>query len=290
MRELLSVLDDPATELLPYKGFQSVNALVPASVRNSKVIHWKGTIFSWLAKGLFTILNPKPAPRPGDFYLLTHTLDEEVTTALVRKCKAEQTSVQAALCAALLLAYQTVNGKSARNKVISPVDIRRYLPAIGRDHLFAFAPIVELSLSQKDMQNDFWQEARRIKQMLVEKTEKIDAAEMLFVTEYFHGSTHALLRHMRSTKGSHDVTISNMGVLDIPVSYYNFRVRTIHSPSVGFPWRNPNTLVVSTFAGKMNFSFCSHESFLPQIEGEKICREALWVLLEGSHQQMPLGM
>ena len=119
-----------------------------------------------------------------------------------------------------------------------------------------------------------------MKQTLMEKAENIDAGEMLFITEYFQSSTPALLNHMRSTKGSHDITISNMGVLDIPVTYHNFRVRAIHSPSVGFPWRNPNTLVVSTFAGRMDFSFCSHESFLPMIDAEKICREAMWVLLQ----------
>ena len=283
MRELLLLLDNPDMPLEPYQGFQSVNSLVPASIRDSRMIHWKGKLFSTLAKGLFAVLNPKPTPREGSYYLLTHTLDKETTTALVKKCKAEKTTVQAALCTSFLLAHQSVMGKASRNKVISPVDIRRYLPGIGRDHLFAFAPIVELSLSRKGPQNDFWQETRRIKQTLVEKAENVNAAEMIFITEYFHGSTGALLRHMRSTKGSHDITISNMGILDIPVSYNNFRVRAIHSPSVGFPWRNPNTLVVSTFAGKMDFSFCSHESFLPMIDAEKICREAMWGLCENTH-------
>jgi len=282
MRELLLLLDVPEMELEPYEGFQSVDSLVPASIRNSRAVHWKGKLYSALAKGLFAILNPKPTPREGSYYLLTHTLDKETTAALIRKCKAEKTTVQAALCTASLLAYQSAQGKSFRNKVISPVDIRRYLPAVGRDHLFAFAPIVELSLTQKGEQPDFWPETRKMKQALVDKTEKVNAAEMMFITEYFHNSTGALLRHMRSTKGSHDITISNMGILDIPVSYHNFTVKAIHSPSIGFPWRNPNTLVVSTFAGKMDFSFCSHESFLSIIDAEKICREAMWVLLEGS--------
>lgn len=280
MRELLLLLDDPEMEMEPYEGFQSVDALIPAPIRENRTIHWKGKLFAMLAKGLFAVLNPKPAPREGGYYFLSQTMDKEATSALVKKCKAEKTTVQAALCTASLLAHQSVMGKTSRNKVISPVDIRRYLSAIGRDHLFAFAPIVELSLSRKGAPDDFWQEARNMKQALVEKAENIKAAEMLFITEYFHGSTGALLRHMRSTRGSHDITISNMGVLDIPVSYNNFRVRALHSPSVGFPWRNPNTLVVSTFAGKMDFSFCSHESFLPMVDAEKICREAMWVLLQ----------
>jgi NRPS condensation-like uncharacterized protein len=283
MRELLLLLDNPEMELEAYEGFQSVNALVPASVRDSRMIHWKGKLFSALAKGLFAILNPKPTPRAGNYYLLTSTLDKETTTALVKKCKAEKTTIQAALCTASLLAHRSVKGKASRNKVISPVDIRRYLPAIGRDHLFAFAPIVELSLSKEIESGEFWAETRKMKQALVEKADQVNAAEMMFITEYFHNSTGALLRHMRSTKGSHDITISNMGVLDIPATYNNFRVRALHSPSVGFPWRNPNTLVVSTFAGRMDLTFSSHESFLPIIDAEKICREAMWVLLEGTH-------
>ncbi|GGN04238.1 peptide synthetase [Dyadobacter beijingensis] len=280
MRELLTLLDDPDLELQPYEGFQSAGSIVPTEISTNKIIHWKGKAFSWLAKGLFFVLNPQPVARTGKYYYLTHTLDRETTSALVSKCKEEQTTVQAALCTASLLAHHAVRGKESRNKVISPVDIRRYLPEIGRDHLFAFAPIVELSITPKDGQTRFWDEARHLKQMLVEKTGKIDAAEMIFVTEYFHNSTPALLRHMRATKGSHDITISNMGVLDIPASYNTFRVRAIHSPSVGFPWRNPNTLVISTFNGRMNLSFCSHESFLPQLDAEKICREAMWVLLQ----------
>lgn len=280
MRELLITLDQPDTVLEPYEGFQSIRELVPPEIRNSKSIRFKGTLFSWLAKGFFTFLNPRPADREGGFYFLTGPLDVDTTRALVRKCKAEKTSVQAALCAASLLAHRSVRGKMARNKAISPVDIRRYLPLIGRDHLFAFAPIVELSLSGNSADSNLWEEARKMKESLVQKADKLNAAEMLFITEYFHSSTGALLRHMRSTRGSHDVTISNMGVLDIPSDFRSFKVKAIHSPSVGFPWRNSNTLVISTYNGQMDFSFCSHESFLPQIEAQKICGEAMHLLMK----------
>ena len=113
---------------------------------------------------------------------------------------------------------------------------------------------------------------------LTGKANKIDAAEMMVVTEHFHSSTGALLRHMRSSKGSHDLTLSNMGVLDIRADYRTFSLRAVHSPSVGFPWRNSNTLVVSTFQGQMNFSFCSNEGFLSQQVAKTILDQATNIL------------
>ena len=50
MRELLLLLENPDMPLEPYQGFQSVNSLVPASIRDSRMIHWKGKLFSTLAK------------------------------------------------------------------------------------------------------------------------------------------------------------------------------------------------------------------------------------------------
>jgi hypothetical protein len=289
MKELLLVLDRPETELEPYEDFGSVNNLVPDAVSKSKKIKWKGQLFSWLAKGFFLILNPKPVEQKGNFYLLSQTVGHDTSTALIRKSKAEKATVQAALCTAFLLAFKAVNGKEARNKVISPVDIRRYLDKIKKDHLFAFAPIVELSLSKKRTDMGFWEQAGAMSESLIEKANKIDAAEMMVITEHFHSSTGALLRHMRSSKGSHDLTLSNMGVLDFPSDYRTFSLRAVHSPSVGFPWRNSNTLVVSTFLGQMDFSFCSHEGFLSQQVAKSILDEAINVLsvnLESSLEAM----
>lgn len=278
MKELLLLLDRPETVLESYEDFGSVNNLVPDAVSKSKKIKWKGQLFSWLAKGFFWVINPKPVEQKGNFYLLSQTMDLDTSTALIRKCKAEKATVQAALCAALLLAFHAVNGKQARNKVISPVDIRRYLNKIKKDHLFAFAPIVELSPSKKRKETDFWQDARAMSENLIGKANQINAAEMMVITEYFHSSTDALLRHMRSSKGSHDLTLSNMGVLDFPADYRSFSLRAVHSPSVGFPWRNSNTLVVSTFLGQMDFSFCSQEGFLSQEVAKSILDQATDIL------------
>jgi hypothetical protein len=40
---------------------------------------------------------------------------------------------------------------------------------------------------------------------------------------------------LKSSKGGHDITLSNMGKIDIPNDYKNFKLETIYSPTVAFP-------------------------------------------------------
>jgi hypothetical protein len=39
--------------------------------------------------------------------------------------------------------------KRSKGKVISPVDVRHFIPEIKEDHLFAFAPTVDLAIKKE---------------------------------------------------------------------------------------------------------------------------------------------
>ncbi len=56
----------------------------------------------------------------------------------------------------------------------------------------------------------------------------------LMIGEYIHASLKLLVKLLKVTKGTHDVTFSNMGRLNIPESYQHFEVETIISPTVAF--------------------------------------------------------
>jgi hypothetical protein len=66
-------------------------------------------------------------------------------------------------------AFRETLGKNAKGKVISPVDVRHFIPEIKPDHIFAFAPTVELSVKKGQ---DMIENARHIKKDLAEKIEK----------------------------------------------------------------------------------------------------------------------
>jgi len=73
-----------------------------------------------------------------------------------------------------------------------------------------------------------------------------------------------------------------MGRLNIPESYQHFEVETIISPTVAFPWRNPNTLVTTTFRGQMDFVFMSNDAFLPYEEALAIKDAAMQTVIKES--------
>jgi hypothetical protein len=93
-----------------------------------------------------------------------------------------------------------------------------------------------------------------------------------------------MIGFLKTTKGTHDVTLSNMGLLNIPKDYQLFSIETIYSPTVAFPWKNANTLVCSTFNGQLDFSFMSNESFLREFEAWQIKDRVMELIKENFNE------
>lgn len=93
-----------------------------------------------------------------------------------------------------------------------------------------------------------------------------------------HPVVSRMIRMLKSSEGGHDVTLSNMGKVNIPNDYTNFNLETVFSPTVAFPWLNSNTLVASTYNQQMDFTFMSNENFLPKEEAHLIKDKAIELL------------
>jgi len=253
-----------------------MEGLLSQSFKASKGQILKAKFFSVVAKMFFLFKSTKNKKPAGQNYLLHWRLDADKTTTLKSECKAGGVSVYAALCVILLKAFQSVRGGKAHGKVICPVDVRKFVAEIKGDNMFAFAPIAELSVDDKVA--GFWEKAKKVKDDLNTKIAAMKVHELLIMSEYFHGSVNKMVKYLLTTDGTHDVTFSNMGKLGIPENYESFEVEAIYSPTVGFPWRNPNTVVVSTFKGEMDFTFCSNDAFLPESEAVAIKNKVLELL------------
>ena len=276
MRELLALLDNPDKEIGVYESFDHVKELMPASLLSDKGKKRKAKFFSLLAGLILSMKAAGKKAQTGRPYMVRWKMNHATTTAVLQACKENNVSVHAALCVALLQAFREVNGGQARNKVICPADIRRYIPEIGVDTMFAFAPIVDLSLPKEAA--GFWKTAASLKETLGQKLSALKVHELLLFSEYFHRAAPKMVHVLKTTAGSHDITFSNMGRLDIQENYQTFSVEDIYSPSVAFPWRNPNTLVVSSFRGRMDFAFLSNEHFLTEEKAQAIRDKTLEIL------------
>ncbi|MDQ0068130.1 phthiocerol/phthiodiolone dimycocerosyl transferase family protein [Chryseobacterium lathyri] len=275
MKELLSLLDDPSLKLNPYEIFGSVDDFLPLDFNMEKKKR-KARFYLMIGRLFFLMQRKSKIRNLGSNYVVHWKLDSATTAQITEKSKAHGVSVHALLCSSFIQAFQEIQGKQAKGKVISPIDVRRFIPEIRQDHVFAFAPTVELSL--KKGSTDILNNARQIKKDLVEKIEKMEARELLWMGEQMHPVAERMVSLLKSSKGGHDVTLSNMGRINIPSNYSNFEVETIFSPTVAFPWLNSNTLVATTYNQQMDFTFMSNEHFLPKEEAVKIKDKAIELL------------
>lgn len=278
MREILLVLDQPDITLTGYEPFISIQDLLPQAILSNKKLRFKARVISKIAGIILWLRTPRIRASHNNNYMVHRKMNSAATTSLMKRCRTENTSVHATFCVTFLEAYKHIKGETAKGKVICPVDIRRFLSEIKKDHLFAFAPIAELSI--KNCPGDFWTKTRILKNDLTAKIDGMNVHELLFMSEHFHSSAHRMVTYLKATEGSHDVTLSNMGKLDIPDNFTSFTLDTIYSPSAGFPWRNPNTLVISTFQNQTDFSFISNERFLAETDANAIINKMQELLME----------
>lgn len=272
MHELLQLLDNPDLQLEPYEAFTSVDEFLPSNF-NVKTKKFKAKLYLTFARFFFMLQQKSKKRNFGKDYVLHQKLDPTTTAQITERCKANGVSVHALLCAAFMQAFQEVKGKEAKGKVISPVDVRHFIPEIKEDHLFAFAPTVDLAI--KKGSSDLLNNAKHIKEDLTQKIGKMEARELLWMGEQMHPIVDRMISMLKSSNGGHDVTLSNMGRINIPNEYKNFSVETIFSPTVAFPWLNSNTLVASTYNHQMDFIFLSNEDFLPKAEAAQIKEKAI---------------
>ena len=282
MRELMTLLDDPEQELASYPSFLSVRDLLPKDFAITKAGHFKGKIFATLGRLFFFFKATSNNNVDRSNYVVHWKISVEDTQKLLLKCKEEHTTVHAAICVAFMEAFKHVKTSDAHGKVICPVDIRRFVEAIKLDTMFAFAPIVELKLDQTE--SSYWTKTRTLKTDLEAKITEMKVFDLLSMSEYFHSSVNKMIGFLKTTKGTHDITLSNMGLLNITKDYTAFSIETIYSPTVAFPWKNANTLVCSTFNGQLDFSFMSNESFLREFEAWQIKDRAMELIRENLNQ------
>lgn len=275
MRELLSLLDDPSLALNPYHLFSSADDFLPLDF-NMKKKKRKAGMFRIMAKFFFLMQRKSRKRNLGKNYAVHWKLNPEMTSKITEKSKAHGISVHALLCSSFMQAFKDLQGSGAKGKVISPVDVRHFIPEIGQDQVFAFAPTVELSI--KKGKENMLDNARQIKKDLLEKIEKMEARELLWMGEQMHTVVERMTAMLKSSRGGHDVTLSNMGKINIPGDYKQFKLETVFSPTVAFPWLNSNTLVATTYNQQMDFTFMSNEYFLPREEAVKIKDKAIELL------------
>jgi hypothetical protein len=93
-----------------------------------------------------------------------------------------------------------------------------------------------------------------------------------------HDKYTALVAFFESAPAVRNVTLSNLGRLDIPQQYRSFRLERVYSPLVMVSPTPANTVVISSFAGQMEFAIISDEHSLPRVQAREIQQRAMEIL------------
>jgi hypothetical protein len=96
--------------------------------------------------------------------------------------------------------------------------------------------------------------------------------------EGMHGMYGSLVGDAESATTVRHVTLSNMGRLEFPQRYSSFWVERIYSPLVMVSPTPANTVVISSFAGRLELAIVSDEQSLPPAQAKAIRQRAMELL------------
>ncbi|MGO4779015.1 hypothetical protein AB4084_26460, partial [Lysobacter sp. 2RAB21] len=94
----------------------------------------------------------------------------------------------------------------------------------------------------------------------------------------------------RSDLDQFDTTLSNIGRIEIPQEYREFKVETVFSPTARLPWRSTTAVLMSGYAGELDFALTCDTASLPRVEAERVRDLANTLLLERAHAPAPQAL
>lgn len=230
LHDLLSALANPGTRFDPLPERPSLETWIPAEL-TEVVTHMPS-----LAPPVFP---PEEAGAPfgrrANLRVLSWLLSVEDTAALVSRAREEKSSVQGALCAALLLAHNDVFGYQAKRTVSSPISLRGRFGIPNENDFGLYLALSEVTADCS--RGELWAMARDVTAALDQRA----ADPMLLLP-------NALVRHQFATRPyaqvlesflagagqvAYDLSVTNLGRLDGPVAFGELQLEQVFGAVIG---------------------------------------------------------
>jgi len=304
IRDILRLLGEPAAELPPAPFPVDISTLIPKAV--TQKLQTRLRVWAAVAKlRMFLFLKhlrkpgqPEKAVTPRELSqeelalrmqvcILPHSLSAAQTAALVARCRAERTSVHAAICVAWLTAFaQMLEGRQSWTRTASsPVNIRQRLtPPIG-DTSGPYLAIVETEVNCAPGR-DFWQVSREFKNRLNRDSD--DARIFLkqlkissIIAQFPRPESYEAIGRLFRGRMKYDFSITNLGQLDFPAQFGPLHIDAFYGPLVNSGERE-RTVGVSTLAGKMTLTLLFRRSRMDPARAEQLMERAIGLLVRAA--------
>jgi hypothetical protein len=248
LRDLMRLLADPGWEpetLVP----PLMRELIPDAMR-VKILETAARFAGAPQAAPAAQLPGYPA---GPMHTLPMEWDKTETAALVAACRARLLTVQSALCAAFAIPFAEREPDATVRFLECPVDLRsRLAPPPGE----AVGNYISLAVIRLECTPGLppWEIAGQAGRALASITGEqlfTDPLVMMAVAE------HPISRPPVDVR--YDLSISNVGRVDIPETYGPYRLLSIYGPTMGVYLAGHRILAVATFGDRLRCTFTTRD-------------------------------
>ena len=277
IRDVMTQLGGAAADVEPLPALAGPEDLVPPAVSNNLLVRLVTACLAVLFKLQMRFKKSVfDADRPKDAYrLLPWVLTEAQTRVLVDRCREAQTTVHAAICTAFLLSYADLRGGPRVRRIQSPVSLRQHLVGPVEE---AVGLLITIAETRADCApgRDFWEIARDVKTGFTRGS----AGSRLFLRiltmkRVLRNLAEAdIINNWSDCEVEYDLSVSNLGRLEIPVRCGPYQIEVIHGPLVNGT-RHEQVLGVTTIAGRMSMTFVYRSPTMHATVAEQIVDGAM---------------
>ncbi len=221
--------------------------------------------------------------------IIHRQLSEESTQQFIQQCRQEKTTVQSALCAALMLTVSKQLTKSHEDNIrvscLSYLDLRRRLqPEISQENMTVLAASI-MGFYRITNNISFWELARKAKHTLNKKISQGEIIQMIFLAKQLINFSLLFPNQVSAT-----VSVSNVGKVNIPHSYGELELEEISFVGSHALYAGMFIVHAATFQEKMTLNFVFSQPALNRQTTEKLVDNCIdYIMKISSHYLIPGG-
>lgn len=282
VRDFLNFLNAPEINIEPLPILPAMGEIIP-DFSGKQLVVWLAKYKAAVAKLFINLIFSKGTQSKSEvnikipeYNLLAWELTPQQTFALIARCREENTTVHAALCAAFLRSFGEMYADGWNRKIQSPVNLRDKLAQPVGESFGLYINLVEFYVNCAP-ERDFWQVAREIKQGFIKHTQDQNTfksmTEMLVIMDAL-----ALIVTPESAskfiKKDYDLSITNLGRLDFSVENDSPKLEALFGPAIS---GDPNDIVlgVITALNKMHLTLSFTGMKLNMSRAEQVKNDAM---------------
>jgi len=221
--------------------------------------------------------------------IIHRQLSEETTQQFIQQCRQENTTVQSALCAALMLTVCKQLTKSHEDTIrvscLSYLDLRRRLqPEISEENMTVLAASL-MKFYRITNNISLWELARKVKHNLNKKIHQGEIFQMIYLAKHLIDFSLLFPNQISPT-----VSVSNVGKVNISDTYGELELEEISFVGSHALYTGMFIVHAATFQEKMTLNFVFSEPALNRQTMEKLVDNCIdYIMKVSSHYLIPGG-